>query len=472
LLFAPALQAQYPHPIPPVQGPPHLLYVKVSGPPGLQMTFFRGGAGETRTAPFTVGLRPGYIYRVQISGMPGHPGQTFFPTLEVRGVVQMPLHLRSADFPVPLVFSDEDFHGVRAGALVTRIAVLERQDLALPEASRADQPIELTVPAERDPEDVVREHGRALMVVRLGQRQLSPDELAAQGIPGTIMLPGERTLPPARDLPCVPWTCLPLYDPVLGHPNPCAEVCIPDGGDFGLQAGHDREGRLRGLDAGDTVAEYVDSRGYRHIAVSNRVCICVPRYLIIRTEAVPAGQIALVGPFNTQVVHPQSLMVGNVPPLTKEQVEILLGMAGRQRLLTSILAMGPVVVGRVEGTILVSTMEGPGDVTGICPKPVHRPADRPLHIIKWPDKCAAQIGDLVTFLLRYSNLGGQPITEVVVSDSLAGRFEYVAGSAQSDRDAVFTTQVNEAGSLIMRWEVAGALPPGQSGTVSFQVRIR
>ncbi len=79
---------------------------------------------------------------------------------------------------------------------------------------------------------------------------------------------------------------------------------------------------------------------------------------------------------------------------------------------------------------------------------------------------------MVTFYLKYTNQGGLPITDIAVSDSLAGRFEYVPGSAHADRDAVFTTQPNEAGSLIVRWEVAGALPPGQSGTVSFQVRIR
>jgi uncharacterized repeat protein (TIGR01451 family) len=110
-------------------------------------------------------------------------------------------------------------------------------------------------------------------------------------------------------------------------------------------------------------------------------------------------------------------------------------------------------------------------LTGTCRK-AEAVAEKPLVIIKWPDKCGAQIGDVVTFFLKYSNQGGKPIADIIVSDSLAARFEYVPNSARSDRDAVFTIQPNEAGSLIMRWEVATPLPPGKSGMVSFQVRIR
>ena len=79
---------------------------------------------------------------------------------------------------------------------------------------------------------------------------------------------------------------------------------------------------------------------------------------------------------------------------------------------------------------------------------------------------------MITFTLRYSNVGGRPITDVAVSDSLSGRLEYVEGSAVADRDAVFTTQPNEAGSLILRWEISGRLLPGQSGRVKFKAKVR
>jgi uncharacterized repeat protein (TIGR01451 family) len=79
---------------------------------------------------------------------------------------------------------------------------------------------------------------------------------------------------------------------------------------------------------------------------------------------------------------------------------------------------------------------------------------------------------VVTFMLKYSNHGGKPITDVAVTDSLTTRLEYVPGSSQSDRPAVFTTQPNEAGSSLLRWEITGRLLPGQSGVVRFQARIR
>ncbi len=75
------------------------------------------------------------------------------------------------------------------------------------------------------------------------------------------------------------------------------------------------------------------------------------------------------------------------------------------------------------------------------------PEDGPLLIIKWPDRYGALVGDLVTFTLKYTNSGGRPISNIGVSDSLTNRFEYVPGTAKTDREAIFTTQPNDAGSL-------------------------
>ena len=112
------------------------------------------------------------------------------------------------------------------------------------------------------------------------------------------------------------------------------------------------------------------------------------------------------------------------------------------------------------------------DLTCLCEKPEPLPPDKPLVLCKWADKHSAQVGEVVTIFLKYTNHGGQPMTDIAVSDSLNGRLEYVAGSAQSDRPAVFTTQENEVGSVVLRWEVSGRLLPGHSGVVRFQVRIR
>src|SRR5262249_37653549 len=107
-----------------------------------------------------------------------------------------------------------------------------------------------------------------------------------------------------------------------------------------------------------------------------------------------------------------------------------------------------------------------------CPKLGPEAPEGCLLVNKWPDKCGGLVGDIVTFTLRYTNVGGRPISDVVLTDSLTNRLEYVPGTAKSDRDAVFTTQANDAGSLVLRWEFSGSLLPRESGIVTFQVKIR
>jgi uncharacterized repeat protein (TIGR01451 family) len=455
------------HPLPP------LLYVRFSGPPGLRVTFYRGAAaGQLFEAPFTVGLRPGYIYRVQLSGIPGFPDLKLYPTLEVRGSVLMPHGMRGLDHPAALPFSPEDFTAVKAGALVTRVITLERPENAEPVATRPDQPLEFYAPPGSDPVKEALRHGRPLLVFRMGQRQLAPEELAVQGIPGTVLVPGETVLPAPHLPPFIPWTCAPVADPVLGPYHASEEICFHDGGDLGLPAGYDRNGQLHGLDPSDTIAEYADSKGQKRIACSNRICLCVPRYVVTRGETVPAGQFTLLGPRDTIATETQLSFNARLTPAQEWQRAQLDILEGQQRPSAILVTLGAAVVGRIEGLTVVSTAQETGSVTGVCVPAPAEPLDRPLKLIKWPDRCDARVGDVVTFFLKYTNQGGRPITNVVVSDSLTARLEYVPGSARSDRDAVFTTQPNEAGSLVLRWEVNGTLPPGESGVVSFQVRVR
>jgi uncharacterized repeat protein (TIGR01451 family) len=129
------------------------------------------------------------------------------------------------------------------------------------------------------------------------------------------------------------------------------------------------------------------------------------------------------------------------------------------------------VVGRSSETQLKASLQEARDFMACCNEKIEVP-EKPLQLCKWAEQKEYRIGDVVTFHLKYSNLGGKPITDVAVSDSLTARLEYVPGSARSDRDAVFTLQQNEAGSVIVRWEVTGTLQPGKSGVVTFQARIR
>jgi uncharacterized repeat protein (TIGR01451 family) len=539
LVLAPALAgpalAQVPPPPPlPAHGPAPLLFVRFSGPPGTRTAFFQDRPeGRTFNTPVVVGLRPGYVYRVRLGWLPGHPGVQLFPTVEVRGCLSMGPGHKAAEFPASVTFTEADIESALAGVLVTKVVYLENPDRAVPTTAGPGQVSETDLPPNRDLLAEARELGRPLLIVRLGERNLQPEEVAHESVPGTVLYPGEKVLPPPGRPPCVACADRPFYDPRLG-PRPCEEECIHDGGDRGAPAGLDGDGKLQGLDPEDTLAEYTDSCGRKHLTCSNRVCLCVPRFAVLRSE-LPLGRYDTVVALNSaRLVLGQEQLRLRVPSLQTEQAEQPRAVEGRKRptiftnsqwpgVLTQIkvlqaqeVALGPIallgtaavqhltqvertrllrqleftrewtgfkgvkgyeqvigtaVVGRVEGLQVITAEVETGDLTVCCCETPCLP-DKPLVLIKCADRHSAQVGDVVTFFLRYSNQGGRPITDVAVSDSLSGRLEYVPGSAQSDRDAVFMTQENEAGSVILRWEISGRLLPGESGALRFQARVR
>jgi uncharacterized repeat protein (TIGR01451 family) len=516
------------------QAPAPLLGVRILGPEGMHVAFFQGHAPPRDfPAPVTVGLRPGYVHRIRLTGLPERPGVTLAPTLEVVGTVCMPPKLAGADHPAPLVITEQDIEHVLSGAYLTKIVYLEDPDKAVPVAGKPDQPLEMEVPPDRDLMNEARNLGRPLLIVRLGQREVAPEELAHGSIPETILFPGQRTLLPPPLPPCLPFAGIRLYDPVLG-PKPCTEECLHDGGDAGLPLGIGPDGKLNGLDPADTAAVYTDASGHRHVTTSNRVCLCVPRFALVKNEVPLAGFDGSVGLLDTRGVEGRDQLVRRQPSGEANQREQLAAVRGRKQAGGTIATVGTAVkvqvyvlnaerltqgtaevlaverldrltqlerlrlqrgiefaqelnagkgvakVEQLEGTAVVGRVEGLKQLTSavatldltMCCCECPRVPDAPLTLCKWADAQCAQIGDVVTFYLKYSNHGGRAITDVAVSDSLTTRLEYVPGSAKADRDAVFTLEQNEAGSATLRWEIGGRLLPGQSGLVSFQARVR
>jgi uncharacterized repeat protein (TIGR01451 family) len=521
---------------PPGRAGSPLLFVRFLGPPGLRATFYQGGPrGRAFDAPVVVGMRPGYLYRIQLSNMPRHPGISIFPTVEVRGSLCLPPRLSAASYPAPVVLTEEDIESVLAGNMVSKVVYLEHPERAVPALVPPDLPIENVLPPGHDLLTEAHDRGRPMLIIRMGGRLLvSEEELAHSSVPGTILYPGEKALMRAALPPNMLWDCRPFFDPRLG-PRPAEEECLHDGGDHGIRAGFDAEGRLAGVEPEDTVAEYTDCYGRRHVTHSNTVCVCVPRYAVLRCE-VPFSNyngVTIVG--DTRRVEAQERLAVLTPPLLASKYEQMRGVHGRERasvneavqvpgglvrleVLQAVdVPLGPIallgtkavftlseiervrlakqleftrllssragvqtaegvvataVVGRIEaGPQIVQAEVETRDLT-VCCCEAPCPPDKPLVLIKCADRHAANVGDVVTFVLKYSNLGGRPITDVAVTDSLTTRLEYVPGSAQSDRPAVFTTQPNEAGSVILRWEISGRLLPGTSGVVRFQARIR
>ncbi len=528
-------QTVRPVPLPPARGPAALLFLRFVGPAGMRVTYYPGSRmARSFDAPAVAGVRTGYLIRVRLDHFAADPNLVLYPSVEVRGALWLGAKLNAANYPAPVVLSDADLENIRAGTLVTKAIYLEDPERAAPIATRADTPIELPVPPERDLLVEARELGRPVAVVRFGGRSVPPEELARFAVPGTILLPGEQVLPPAALPPCLPLADLPFVDPRAG-PRPPEEECLRDGGDTGVRAGFDGEGRLRGVDPSDTVAEYTDASGRRRVVCSNRVCVCVPRFGVLRSET-PFGRYEnVVAVTDARGLLGQEQMKLRLPPVQAGQVEQPQAVRMRERpsiavgrlavarvsrvewLEAHVLEVGPFAaigtravyqlreeervrlvkqlelareLSRREGvqeneqvvrTAVVARVQGGPEVVSaavqtrdftVCCNEAPRVPEKPLALFKCADRPAASVGDVVTFTLRYSNLGGRPLADVAVSDSLTGRLEYVPGSARSDRDAVFTTQDNEAGSSLLRWEITGKLMPGESGMVRFQAWVR
>jgi uncharacterized repeat protein (TIGR01451 family) len=519
----------------PGRGPAALLFLRFLGPAGMRVTFNPGTRlARSFPAPAAIGVRTGYLIRAQLDHFPGDPNMVLFPTIEVRGALWLGTKLNAADYPAPVVLTEADLEAIRRGSLVTKAIYLENPDTATPAATKPDAPFEINMPPSKDLLGETFHLGRPVAVIRFGGRGVPAEELARFTVPGTVLLPGEHGLMPAMMPPCLPLADQRFLDPFTG-PRPPEEECLRDGGDQGLRAGIGPDGQLRGVDPSDTVAEYTDPAGRRRVVCSNRVCVCVPRFGVLRSETPFSAYDGIVAVTDRRGVTVQDSMKVLVPPQMAGQIEQAKGvkMSERPSVFKGELAIGRAVkveflkadmteigplgaIGtqavyqlreqdrlrlvkqlelarelsrregtqenkQVEVTSVVGRYQGGPEVVSataetrdftVCCNEAPRVPDKPLVLYKCADRPAAKVGDVVTFTLRYSNHGGRPLTDVAVSDSLTGRLEYIPSSSGSDHDSVFTMQENEAGSMLLRWEITGKLMPGESGVVHFKARVR
>src|ERR1051325_693235 len=123
--FGAAQMPMRPMAAPPIPSP--LMYIRFSGPRNTKITIFRGfDQGQTLELPVSVGFRPGYVYRFAVTDVPSFPRQVFCPSLEGRGTLALMPKLRNADFPAPVIFTEEDFAKVLNGTHIKKVITLER----------------------------------------------------------------------------------------------------------------------------------------------------------------------------------------------------------------------------------------------------------------------------------------------------------------------------------------------------------
>jgi uncharacterized repeat protein (TIGR01451 family) len=451
-----------------------LAAAKFITPKGVRVTAYPGTSfSRVYDASAVVGLRPGYVYRFELTNLPYAPGKSIFPEVEVRGTLVPRPGMKYMNYPLPITLSDSDIEKVLKGVVITKVIYLEDPDKALPAQVDRDSPVEMPDGTDGEAIKSALANGRLMAIVRVGNLKLTPEQLRLYAVSGTILLPGETALRAPVAAPVFPYYACPMYDPILG-PKGAKEECFLDGGDREDPLGIGRNDRLGGLNPTDVGVEYTVG-GQRRVTTSNVVCICSPRFMIRRVEVIPSGlKVAQVPVANGNVLTPGLLKerrapmvsIGVARPTEIEGSVRPAAYVGKVGLAFFLGSERPLVTGQVESIKVTGALVEPEQLTAF-------PTCTPLTVTKIVDPPGPkEPGDVVTITIRYANTGPRAVSDVVVSDSLSGRLEYVTGSAQSDRPANFTAAENEVGSVVVRWELPGTLLPGQSGTVRFKAKVR
>ena len=97
-----------------------------------------------------------------------------------------------------------------------------------------------------------------------------------------------------------------------------------------------------------------------------------------------------------------------------------------------------------------------------------------LRICKAASHMIANSGDQITFTIRFDNISTQPVEKLVILDSLTPRLEYIQESQQSSVAPApeFSSEPNEVGSTVLKWEFKSSLKPGEGGVLHFRCLVR
>jgi len=361
--------------------------------------------------------------------------------------------------------------------------------------------------------------GRRSDIQQVAYQEPAPSNCPPEAI---IVCPPEPRFPVAGPSP---WAVgMPAID-VVSQPSPARypDEYLCDGGDRELPVHYSEDQRL-GLDTEDTIAEFVDHRGKERTAKSNKVCVYSPRFAAVRTVSLPheegtvqelrgatnanmGGELrARLAPNlgNRNIAAENMRMRSRVSGLDVDVVQSDASQRVRPQVADKILNTFQDLNFFQSGTLeqgdvaylnlgiraaLVWSREQYPIVQGKVEKPetglseIHasiltviddQRSDQPgrLRVVKVADKDAAVPGDVITFTIRYDNLGPREVQAVRIVDNLTPRLQYVDDSATSDRAGRLVVQDNGEGSLVLIWELSSLLEPNAGGVVTFQALVR
>ena len=319
-----------------------------------------------------------------------------------------------------------------------------------------------------------------------------------------------------------------IMTPVAGNwilgsqPEQYPDEYLLDGGDRANPV-HAESYFRKGLDTEDTVAEYFDHTGKKHLKVSNSVAIYAPRFASVRKVTSPSGDTSIARLAGIQDLKRDSGVATKVGPDLYARADRLRAIRTRSRAsgvanqefqrsafnITRLgtgtklqnlfqdfsysragrleqadearLALGidaaaawsreqnPVILAKLDSLHQVEAKFRPAELK--MSEDLRQEPGR-LQIVKLADVSTAKPGDLVTFMVRYDNLGERELNDVRIIDNLTPRLEYIEESATSDRPGDIEVQDNEEGSLVLTFKLDEPLPGKTGGVITFQCRVR
>ena len=294
-----------------------------------------------------------------------------------------------------------------------------------------------------------------------------------------------------------------------------------DGGDGGLAVGVRKDWHVDGLEQEDTIAHYDTVDGRTVVTPSNKVCIYAPRFGVVRrmvdlheyarSDAVGGFEaplslskidenerattsLAQLEPTIHRTGDPATLMRerqqlgeleralvveeydGSLAPYADLQLIRAGTIDNGEKALIARASLAAITwAGDQAPQISINERHAQASISDSSPGIVyhlHDPKKPHLRLIKLASCGAAKLGDEVEFTLRYDNVGSQVVGNVTIMDNLTTRLEYVEGSEKSSVDADFSTETNEGGSVVLRWEIKDPIEAGKGGVLQFKCKVR
>ena len=313
-------------------------------------------------------------------------------------------------------------------------------------------------------------------------------------------------------------------------PQACSTGCaivgprdeyLCDGGDSNLAVGIRKNWQVDGLEQEDTVAHYDTVDGRTVVTPSNQVCIYAPRFGVVRRMVdlheyarsdMPGGIESPMSLAKFDENERASTSLAQLEPTIHRTDDPATQMKKRQQLGEFERAM---VIEEIDGSLApyanlqivragtidngekallarasLAAISWSGDqsphvsiderhaqasVRDAQPGIVyhlHDPKKPHLRLIKLASCGAANLGDVIEFTLRFDNVGSQVMGNVTIMDNLTTRLEYVEESAKSSVEADFSAELNEGGSVVLRWEITEPIEAGKGGILQFKCKVR